>query len=131
MSAWDHRIVKTVDDDGIVRYGIHEVHYDRERRVTMYTSTPTQACTNTWELRGDCVGDADGNPTDADAVASLRKQLQWMLEALEKPMVPGALIGALSDEEDEEEDEEEEEEEKEKELKELENKRAGENKDHE
>jgi hypothetical protein len=78
MGHWNYRVVLREYDDGRdARYGIHEAYYDDEVRVESVTDEPV--------------------PVYAESLDKLRDELDWMLRALEAPVLghgdfaPGAV----------------------------------------
>jgi hypothetical protein len=76
MSHWNYRVVRTrdIDSRGSIRYGIHEVFYgDDLDLVTVETMAPEAY--------------DEGFEEDFDPIEELRQTLEWMLLALDKPIL--------------------------------------------
>lgn len=66
MNHWNHRVVKRTHDCGAIEFAIHEAHYD-ENVAESITVNPTAPM--------------------ADSVDELRRVLEQMLKALDKPVL--------------------------------------------
>ena len=73
MSHWNHRIIKKVYDNGEIQLGIHEVFYNDDGSVYGYTEEPTGASVI--------------NIDESTLLDDLKEYLQWMLRALDKPIL--------------------------------------------
>ncbi len=70
--TWNYRVVKTIRDGELI-YGIHE-NYQSDAGEG-WTENPIRV----YEAAED----------NEDPIASLRSQLQWMMLALDKPVIDG------------------------------------------
>lgn len=80
---WNHRVVRKRSPSGETRWAIHEVHYDGDQ--VGWTVDPVDVAT--WSELG-------GPQTEAEALESLRWQLNAMLRALEAPIIEDSADGA-------------------------------------
>jgi len=68
MSHWNHRVIRRVDKNGNVTFGIHEVFYSpKTKKPDMWTESPV-------EILGDTIED-------------VREYLDWMIKSLDTPIL--------------------------------------------
>ncbi|RJP76671.1 MAG: hypothetical protein C4522_17600 [Desulfobacteraceae bacterium] len=68
MSHWNHRVIKRHDKKvHITTFQIHEVYYDDDNKIESWTASPVEPM--------------------GESMAELRKDLQYFVEALEKPVL--------------------------------------------
>lgn len=79
MGHWNHRVVRKVLSCGSSYLGIHEAYYDDNGKVWSITTDPTDAQV---EEKDSFLPDLPG-----ETVEDLKKVLQRMLEACDKPVL--------------------------------------------
>lgn len=69
---WNYRVIQTTYPSGEVDFGVYEVYYDNEGRITAYTEDPV--------------------PAVCETIEELRQDLQRMLECLDNPVLVASEI---------------------------------------
>lgn len=81
--SWNYRVVRTKYPSGVIRYGIHEAHYNRRGRKNPRTWSEEA-------MKAEChLHPVFDVMSEDEGVSGLRWVLEHMLEALDKPVVDG------------------------------------------
>lgn len=80
--TWNYRVIRRVHDKGGISLGIYEVYYDEKGEPFAISSEPDQAIAFV-----EFDEDEKEKEKEKETLQALKKTLEWMLQALERPVL--------------------------------------------